>query len=202
MKILCIARNYADHAKELNNPVPDTPVVFLKPATALLRGKDFILPDFSSNMQYECELVFRISKQGKHIGEAFAGRYVDAVTVGIDFTARDVQTAQKEKGLPWEIAKAFDQSAVIGTWKELDTDSPVNTLTFSLEKNGSIVQQGNAADMLFPLEKQISYLSSFFTLQTGDLLFTGTPTGVGKVDQGDVLSGYLGKEKVFEVNIK
>jgi 2-keto-4-pentenoate hydratase/2-oxohepta-3-ene-1,7-dioic acid hydratase in catechol pathway len=202
MKIICIARNYIDHAKELNNPVPDTPVLFMKPATALLKGKYFFLPEFSSDMHYECELVVRIGKVGKHISEEFALSYVDGLTVGIDFTARDLQSAQKKKGLPWEIAKAFDQSAVIGNWHAPDAVYQKENIRFSLEKNGKMVQSGQSSDMIFDMAVQIAYASRFFTLQQGDLLFTGTPVGVGAIQQGDQLQGFLNDEKVFEIGVK
>lgn len=202
MKIFCVGRNYGEHARELNNAIPEAPVIFMKPPTALLKGNDFYMPDFSKDMHYECELVYRICKNGKHIARQFAGKYVDAVTVGIDFTARDVQSEQKKKGLPWEIAKAFDNSAVIGAFTPLTNFSDPFALSFSMQKNGALVQSGNAKEMLFPVDEVISYLSAFFTLQQGDLLFTGTPAGVGQVQMGDVLTGYLEESKQFEINIK
>lgn len=202
MKIICVARNYIDHAKELNNPVPTVPVLFLKPATALLKGNDFYLPDFSNDMHYECELVLRIGKNGKHISENFALGYIDAISVGIDFTARDVQARQKEKGLPWEIAKAFDQSAVVGGWQSADALIQGKEVHFSMKKNGEWVQKGNSLDMIFSPAKQIAYASQFFTLQQGDLFYTGTPVGVGAVKHGDLLEGFLENEKMFEVKVK
>jgi acylpyruvate hydrolase len=202
MKIICVARNYIDHAKELNNPVPTVPVIFLKPSTALLKGTDFYLPDFSADMHYECELVLRIGKNGKHISEQFALGYVDAISVGIDFTARDVQARQKEKGLPWEIAKAFDNSAVLGKWHQADAVLAGNAVRFALKKNGVLVQEGNSLDMIFSPAKQIAYASQFFTLQQGDLIYTGTPVGVGAVQTGDMLEGFLEDEKMFEVKVK
>jgi 2-keto-4-pentenoate hydratase/2-oxohepta-3-ene-1,7-dioic acid hydratase in catechol pathway len=202
MKIFCIGRNYADHAKELDNEIPEAPVVFMKPPTALLRGTDFYLPDFSTSVHYECELIYRVCKNGKHIAEKFAAQYVDAISVGIDFTARDVQQQQKAKGLPWEIAKAFDNSAVIGSWEELSNASNRTSIRFSMQKNGEIVQQGDTSFMLYSIEKLISYLSRFFTLQQGDLIYTGTPAGVGAVSIGDVLTGYLEAEKMFEIKVK
>jgi len=201
MKIFCIGRNYGAHAKELGNAIPESPVVFMKPPTALLRGTDFYLPEFSTDMHYECELVFRICKNGKHIDAKFAGKYIDAVTVGIDFTARDVQQKQKEKGLPWEIAKAFDNSAVVGNFSAI-TFSEIPQLQFSLKKNGVTVQEGNASDMLFQVDELIAYISKYFTLQQGDLLFTGTPAGVSAIKQGDHLEGFAGTEKKFEVHIR
>lgn len=202
MKIFCVGRNYTEHAKELNNTIPDAPVVFMKPPTAILKGKDFYLPEFSKDMHYECELVYRVCKNGKHIAENFASKYVDAITVGIDFTARDVQQNQKTKGLPWEIAKAFDNSAVLGSWIQLSNVAAHSSITFNMQKNGEIVQHGNASHMLYSIEKIISYLSQFFTLQQGDIIFTGTPAGVNAVKIGDVLTGFLGEEKMFEINIK
>lgn len=200
MKIFCIGRNYSEHAKELNNALPEAPVVFMKPPTALLKGNEFYLPEFSSDMHYECELVYRIGKNGKHIAAAFANKYIDAVTVGIDFTARDLQSEQKKKGLPWEIAKAFDNSAVTGHFTPLNnSDEP---LQFSMQKNGTTVQSGISTDMLYSVPLIIEYISKFFTLQQGDLLFTGTPAGVGAVAIGDKLTGFLGAEKRFEIEIK
>ncbi len=202
MKIFCIGRNYAEHAKELNNAIPEAPVVFMKPPTAVLKGHDFYLPGFSNDMHYECELVFRIGKNGKHIAPEFAWKYIDAVTTGIDFTARDLQSEQKKKGLPWEIAKAFDNSAVVGTWIPAAEINISGALTFRLEKNGATVQRGIASDMLYSVPRIIHYISEYFTLQQGDLLFTGTPAGVGAVAIGDILSGYLEEKKLFETRIK
>lgn len=202
MKIICVGRNYAAHAKELNNDVPENPVVFLKPKTAiLLPGKDFYLPDFSKDIHYECELVVKIAKNGKHIHEKFAHKYYQEITVGIDFTARDLQQQQKEKGLPWEIAKAFDGSAVVGDFITID-DRNLNNLNFRLHKNGQQVQQGNTADMIFSIDRVIAYVSQYFSLNSGDLIYTGTPSGVGPVAIGDVLEGYLEDEKLFETAIK
>jgi acylpyruvate hydrolase len=202
MKIFCVGRNYSEHAKELNNEVPEAPVIFMKPPTALLKGKDFYIPEFSTDMHYECELVYRVNKNGKHVEPQFAGKYVDAVTVGIDFTARDIQSAQKKKELPWEIAKAFDNSAVIADFTPLSELKDSNLIHFSMEKNGSLVQKGVSADIIYPIHEVIAYLSKFFTLQQGDLIFTGTPAGVGPVAIGDVLTGYLEGSKRFEINIK
>ncbi|MBC8045627.1 MAG: fumarylacetoacetate hydrolase family protein [Fimbriimonadaceae bacterium] len=202
MKIFCVGRNYVDHAKELNNPIPDAPVIFMKPTTAILKGKDFYLPDFSKDMHYECELVYRICKNGKYIDEQFASKYVDAVTVGIDFTARDVQQNQKTKGLPWEIAKAFDNSAVLGKWVDISNVSHKSSIKFMMQKNGETVQQGDSSLMIYSIKKIINYLSQFFTLQQGDLIYTGTPAGVSAVKIGDKLEGYLESEKMFEVEVK
>ncbi|HCK23136.1 MAG TPA: 2-hydroxyhepta-2,4-diene-1,7-dioate isomerase [Bacteroidetes bacterium] len=202
MKCICIGRNYGEHAKELNNPVPENPVVFLKPSTAVLHGKDFYHPEFSNDIHYECELLVRIGKQGKHIAKEFAHHYIDALSVGIDFTARDVQARQKEKGLPWEIAKAFDQSAVVGQWVTWDKQQDLTDCFFGLQRNQQWVQQGNSRDMLFPITDIIHYVSRYFTLQQGDVLFTGTPAGVGKINIGDHLEGYLLQQKLLEVFIK
>lgn len=201
MKIICIGRNYADHAKELNNAVPEKPVWFMKPDTALLKDNaPFYLPDFTKDLHYECEVVLRVCKAGKHIGEAFAHSYYDQVTLGIDFTARDVQDEKKKKGLPWEEAKAFDGSAVIGRW--LSASEHAFPFTFSLDKNGQTVQQGNTADMIFSPAKVIAYVSQYVTLKVGDLIYTGTPAGVGPVAIGDRLCGKLGTETLFDFEIK
>lgn len=202
MKIFCVGRNYSEHAKELNNEIPEAPVIFMKPPTAILKGKDFYIPEFSSDMHYECELVFRVCKNGKHIEPQFAGKYVDAVTVGIDFTARDMQANQKKKGLPWEIAKAFDNSAVVGEFLPISELPDNQSVKFNMQKNGADVQIGNSADMIYPITELVAYLSKFFTLQQGDLIFTGTPAGVGPVAIGDVLTGFLEGTKRFEINIK
>ncbi|HRG29325.1 MAG TPA: fumarylacetoacetate hydrolase family protein [Chitinophagales bacterium] len=202
MKIFCVGRNYSEHAKELNNEIPEAPVIFMKPPTAILKGKDFYIPEFSSDMHYECELVFRVCKNGKHIEPQFAGKYIDAVTVGIDFTARDVQANQKKKGLPWEIAKAFDNSAVVGEFLPISELPDNQSVKFNMQKNGADVQIGNSADMIYPITELVAYLSKFFTLQQGDLIFTGTPAGVGPVAIGDVLTGFLEGTKRFEINIK
>lgn len=202
MKIFCVGRNYSEHAKELNNEIPEAPVIFMKPPTAILKGKDFYIPEFSSDMHYECELVFRVCKNGKHIEPQFAGKYVDAVTVGIDFTARDVQANQKKKGLPWEIAKAFDNSAVVGEFLPISELPDNQSVKFNMQKNGADVQIGNSADMIYPITELVAYLSKFFTIKQGDLIFTGTPAGVGPVAIGDVLTGFLEGTKRFEINIK
>ncbi|HTN45516.1 MAG TPA: fumarylacetoacetate hydrolase family protein [Flavipsychrobacter sp.] len=202
MKIICIGRNYAEHAKELNNAVPDAPVIFLKPKTALLqKGKDFYYPEFTNDLHYECELVVKIGKNGKHIQEKFAPKYYSEVSVGIDFTARDLQQKQKEKGLPWEIAKAFDNAAVVGDFISLE-DRNVNDLRFQLMKNGTTVQNGHTADMIFNINQIIAYISRFFSLNTGDLIFTGTPSGVGPVQAGDQLQGSLEDMQLFDFHIK
>ncbi len=203
MKIFCIGRNYKEHASELKNEIPEDPVVFMKPQTALLKdNKPFYLPSFSSEIHYETELVFRVCKNGKSISEKFALNYIDAVTVGIDFTARDIQAHCKQKGLPWEIAKAFDHSAVIGIWNVLDKYTDIHNLHFSMQKNGSMVQQGCSKDMIFPIEKIISYISVYFTLQQGDLIYTGTPAGVASVKIGDLLEASIDDEALLKFEIK
>ena len=200
MKIICIGRNYSEHAKELKNEVPDKPVVFLKPQTALLKdNKPFFLPEWSKDVHYETELVLRVCKGGKYIQEKFASKYFDQVTVGIDFTARDLQSQQKAKGLPWEIAKAFDNSAVIGEFRPFNEIRGIN---FSMKLNETEVQKGNTADMIFSFEKIIAYASQFFSLQQGDLIYTGTPAGVGQVKIGDRLEGFLEGEKLFDFEVK
>ncbi|HQE12141.1 MAG TPA: fumarylacetoacetate hydrolase family protein [Flavipsychrobacter sp.] len=202
MKIICIGRNYVAHAKELNNTLPDAPVIFMKPQTALLqKGKDFYLPDFSKDIQYECELVVKICKNGKYIQEKFAKNYFEEITVGLDFTARDLQQQQKEKGLPWEIAKAFDNSAVVGNFIPLAAKD-FQQLHFQLFKNEAVVQNGFSGDMLFSIHQIIAYVSQFFSLNKGDLIFTGTPAGVGSLHVGDTLCGKLEGQPLFEIAIK
>lgn len=203
MKIFCVGRNYADHAKELNNETPTAPVIFMKPHTALLTGNsDFYYPNFTTDLHYECELVLRICKNGKAVSEKFARNYYDAITVGIDFTARDLQQQQKEKGLPWEIAKAFDHSAVLGSWKTITEDDKQKPFLFSLQRNGETVQQGNTSDLLYSFEKVISYISQFFSLNMGDLIYTGTPKGVGPVQIGDRLQASLFEEELLNFQVK
>ncbi len=206
MKIFCIGRNYADHARELNNPVPERPVVFMKPPTALLvNDKPFYYPDFSQDIHYELEVVLRVCKNGRHVEPEFAPRYYDQLALGIDFTARDLQQACKKKGHPWEIAKAFDHSAALGPFvplSEVDREG----IEFRLLKNGQPVQHGNTRDLLFPFDQLIVHLSRFFTLQTGDLIFTGTPAGVGPIARGDLLEGFLqthrGERKMLHCEIR
>jgi len=203
MKIFCVGRNYIDHAKELGNAVPEEPVIFMKPKSALLQPyAPFYYPEFSNELHYELELVLRISKNGKYIPEKQALKYVDAITVGIDFTARDVQAELKKKGLPWEKAKAWDNSAVIGNWYPLPQDLGKEELLFSMKKNNEVVQSGNSKDMIFSFAHIIAHVSQYFSLNIGDLIYTGTPAGVGEVVVGDVLEGFYGKEKAFELEIK
>lgn len=203
MKIFCIGRNYAEHAKELNNPIPEEPVIFMKPPTALLRDNQaFYIPEFSNDVHYEVELVLKVSKNGKSIEREFASKYYDAVGLGIDFTARDIQYKCKEKGLPWEKAKAFDHSAVLGDFISLDKLHDSKSIRFSLQKNGEIVQSGDSGDMLFDFDALIVQVSKYFTLQQGDLIYTGTPAGVGPIAIGDVLTGHLEDQMMFTCEIK
>ena len=202
MKIICVGRNYADHAKELKNDVPAEPVIFMKPKTAiLLPGKPLYYPEFTDDLQYECEVVVRIVKNGKFIQEKFANKYYGQVTLGIDFTARDVQKEQQKKGLPWEIAKAFDGSAAVGSFVPVTIETEVSNLAFQLTKNGETVQDGHTRNMIFSIDKIITYVSKYFTLNIGDMIFTGTPAGVGPVNTGDTLEGYLQGNKVLEVEV-
>ncbi len=203
MKIICVGRNYAEHAKELGNAVPEAPVLFMKAKNAiLLPGRPFYYPDFSKDVHYECELVVRLCKNGKHIAPRFARKYYDAVTVGIDFTARDLQQQQKEKGLPWEIAKAFDDSAALGSWMPVAADQNVQDYHFELRKNGQTVQRGHAADMINTVDNLIAYTSTFFSLNIGDLIYTGTPAGVGPIALHDHLEGFLEGERLLEVTVR
>lgn len=203
MKIICIGRNYANHAKELNNAVPSQPVIFCKPDTALLDGNQpFYYPTFTNDLHYELELVLKINKQGKNIAEKFAHRYYNQLTVGIDFTARDLQDQLKQKGLPWERAKGFDNSAVVGQFVELSSAKQPHNIEFQLHKNKQLVQHGYSADMLFNFDKIIAEISTFITLRTGDLVFTGTPAGVGAVTIGDVLIGTLEGQELLNFEIK
>jgi acylpyruvate hydrolase len=202
MKIFCIGRNYVEHAKELNNAVPTKPLVFMKPPTALLlENKPFYYPDFTKNLHHEIEIVLRISKNGKAIQPEFANRYYDKIALGIDFTARDVQDDLKAKGQPWELAKAFDNSAVLSNFVELK-DFDASNIAFSMTKNGETVQQGTTQDLIFSFDTLVSFLSNYFTLQQGDLIYTGTPAGVGPVKVGDRLEGFLEGKSMFVCEIK
>jgi 2-keto-4-pentenoate hydratase/2-oxohepta-3-ene-1,7-dioic acid hydratase in catechol pathway len=203
MKIICIGRNYSEHAKELKNEVPTDPVVFIKPKSAILfPEKPLYYPEFSDNVQYECELVFKICKNGKYVQEKFAHNYYNAVTVGIDFTARDLQEKQKAKGLPWEIAKAFDGSAAVGEFIPITKDMDINNIKFHLNQNSKPVQNGNSADMLFSIGRIIEYVTTYFTLNIGDLIFTGTPAGVGPIAIYDKLEGFIEGQKLLHVDIR
>lgn len=202
MKIICIGRNYAKHIEELANEKPESPVVFLKPDSAVLPKKmPFFIPAFSDDIHYEIEVLVKINKVGKHISPKFAHKYYDEIGLGIDFTARDVQAKCKEKGLPWEKAKAFDGSAVIGEFypkEEFNLDS----ISFQLHKNDKVVQDGNTDSMLWEIDELISYVSQYFTLKKGDIIFTGTPAGVGKVEENDILTGVIENKKAFHIKIK
>jgi acylpyruvate hydrolase len=203
MKFICIGRNYADHARELGNEVNEDPVVFLKPDTALLKNNNpFYLPGFSSDVHHEVEIIYRIGKEGKNIAPKFAWKYVDGIGLGVDFTARDLQSQLKAKGLPWEISKAFNHSAVVSDFLPVETFKDHNQLEFELSVNGLLKQKGQSSHMIFPLETLISYTSRFFTLKKGDILFTGTPAGVGKVSIGDQLMGTLQGISMFDFEVK
>ena len=203
MKLICIGRNYSEHIRELANERPEEPVVFIKPDSAILpKEQDFYIPEFTKEVHYEVEVLVRIDKVGKHIDPKFAHTYYDEIGLGIDFTARDLQSALKEKGLPWEKAKGFDGAAVIGKWVSKSKFRDINDLNFELYKNGEVVQQGSTSLMLWGIDDLISYVSQFFTLKKGDIIFTGTPKGVGRIQPNDYLSGSLEKEEMFTVNIK
>ncbi|MBD0779009.1 fumarylacetoacetate hydrolase family protein [Maribacter sp. ANRC-HE7] len=203
MKIVCIGRNYAAHIEELANERPKDPVIFIKPDSAVLpKEQDFYIPDFTDNVHYEVEVLVKICKVGKHIDAKFAHKYYDEVGLGIDFTARDLQSQLKQKGLPWEKAKGFDGSAVIGTWLPKGDFKDLNDLGFTLEQNGQVVQNGNTNLMLWKIDELIAYVSTFFTLKKGDVLFTGTPAGVGQIAANDYLSGKLEGQELFSLKIK
>ena len=202
MKIICIGRNYSEHAKELGNEVPEEAVVFMKPDSAILRkGEPFFIPDWSDDIHYETEVVVRIDRIGKNIAERFAHKYYQQFALGLDFTARDVQAKLKSKGLPWEKAKAFDRSAFVSEWFD-KRRFDLNQLEFSMRKNGEVAQRGNTSDMMRSIDALIAEVSRYFTLKIGDLLFTGTPAGVGPVKAEDVLEGFVQDRKVFEVRVK
>tara|TARA_B100000405_G_scaffold260724_1_gene196208 strand:+ start:2526 stop:3137 length:612 start_codon:yes stop_codon:yes gene_type:complete len=203
MKIICIGRNYQDHINELKNKITEEPLFFLKPDTAIQpKGHPFFIPDFSNNIHYEVELVIKISKNGKNINEQFSHKYYEEIGLGIDFTARDIQQKCKELGHPWEKAKGFDGSAQISHKFMNKNDLDLKNINFKLEKNQQRVQNGNSKDMIYSFDYIISYVSKFYTLRAGDLIYTGTPAGVGKVEIGDKLAGYLNEEKILSVNIK
>jgi 2-keto-4-pentenoate hydratase/2-oxohepta-3-ene-1,7-dioic acid hydratase in catechol pathway len=203
VKLICIGRNYAKHIEELANERPEEPVVFLKPDTAiLLKQQPFFIPDFSNDIHHEVEILVKINRLGKHIDKKFAHKYYSEIGLGIDFTARDLQAKLKAKGLPWEKAKGFDGAAVIGTFVDKVVYRDVDAIDFSLIKNGAQVQQGNTAHMLWKIDELIAYVSQFFTLKIGDIIFTGTPAGVGKVAPNDVLEGYIEEDKLFSIRVK
>ena len=203
MKIICIGRNYIDHARELNNPVPLKPIFFLKPDSALvIRNRPFFYPDFSGNVHHEIEVVLKINKLGRSIEDKYAHRYFDEIALGVDFTARDLQDECRKKGLPWEIAKGFDYSAPISKFLKIEELEDVDCLDFRLDINGKTVQKGNTSEMIFSFTRIISYVSQFMTLKTGDLIFTGTPVGVGPVKIGDKLEGYIEDRKLLDFWVK
>ena len=203
MKIFCIGRNYVAHAKELGNEVPDEPVIFMKPKSALLQTHTpFYYPEFTNELHYECELVLRICKNGKYIQDRYASKYYDAVTVGIDFTARDIQNELKEKGLPWEKAKAWDNSAVIGKWVNMADLKNKKDIQFKMLKNKELVQEGHSGNMIFNFDSIVAHISNYFSVNIGDLIFTGTPAGVGECVVGDELVGFLEEAEMFNIEIK
>jgi 2-keto-4-pentenoate hydratase/2-oxohepta-3-ene-1,7-dioic acid hydratase in catechol pathway len=202
MKIICIGRNYADHAKEMKSELPKEPVFFFKPDVAILRGNRFYIPDFTKEVHYEVELVVKINKVGKYIDKKFAHTYYNEIGLGIDFTARDIQRECKAKGLPWEKAKAFENSAVLSENFIPKSKLDLQNIIFSLTLNDQVVQEGNSANMIFTIDDIIAYISQFVTLKIGDLIYTGTPAGVGQVKIGDKLTGYIGQQKMFNVEIR
>ena len=203
MKIICVGRNYVDHIKELNNLRPDSPVIFLKPETSIINKKHpFFIPNFSKDVQYEVEILVKINRLGKAISTEFSHKYYNHIGLGIDFTARDIQNILKNKGLPWEKSKAFDGSALIGKWINKSEIPDLNNINFNLEKNGNIVQVGNTSKMLWNIDELISEISKYFTLKIGDIIFTGTPVGVGRVDENDILVGRINEKECFSIKIK
>lgn len=203
MKIICIGRNYKNHVNELNNIVPTEPVIFLKPDTSIiLKKQPFFIPDFSNDIHYEVEVIVKINRVGKYISKEFAHKYYDKIGLGIDFTARDIQQNQKKFGLPWEKAKAFDGSALIGKLVNKTSFDDINDINFSLMKNNELVQQGNTSQMLWDIDSIIAYVSSFFTLKIGDIIFTGTPAGVGAVKENDKLKGFINGDEFFDLKIR
>ena len=203
MKIVCVGRNYVEHAKELSNPVPEKPVIFFKPDTSLLRANaDFYYPEFSNDVHYECEIVYRVCREGKYIKPKFALTYLDGIGLGIDFTARDIQNEAKAKGLPWTLAKGFNDSAPVSEFLAIEQFSDLGKLAFELRVNGKTCQNGNSEAMIFPIENLIAYISQFITLKKGDMIFTGTPAGVGPVKQGDHLEAWLESEKLLDFHVK
>ena len=203
MKIICIGRNYIDHIKELSNQKPMNPVVFLKPDSSVIaKNQNFIIPSFSNEIHHEVELVIKINKVGKHIDKSFSHKYYDEIGLGIDFTARDIQSNLKEKGHPWEKSKAFDNSCMVGKFLKKEKLEDISKIEFSLIKNNELVQSGRSNDMLWKIDELISYVSQYFTLKIGDLIFTGTPSGVSKVESGDILEGYILSNKMFTLKVK
>ena len=202
MKIICVGKNYLKHIDELNSSKEDEPVIFLKPDTSIIqKNQPFFIPEFSNEIHYEIEIILKFNRLGKHIESKFSNKYFNQISLGIDFTARDFQNKFKVRGLPWDISKGFDNSALIGDWKSIKTYD-LDNINFRLEKNGKIVQQSNSKDMIWKIDELIAYASKYFTIKIGDIMFTGTPEGVGVVSEDDVLEGFLGDEKVFSVKIK
>ena len=203
MKLICIGKNYLKHIHELNSKKEDDPVIFLKPDTSIIQKKQpFFIPEFSNDIHYEVEIILKFNRVGKHIDPKFSTRYYDMISLGIDFTARDLQRKFKENGLPWDIAKGFDNSAMIGDWLSIDLFDDIDNINFRLEKNGEIVQKSNSSNMIWKIDQLISKASTFFTIKIGDIMFTGTPEGVGKVVENDLLEGYIDDKKVFSVRVK
>jgi|TARA_Y100001958_G_scaffold88244_1_gene59975 2-keto-4-pentenoate hydratase/2-oxohepta-3-ene-1,7-dioic acid hydratase in catechol pathway len=203
MKLICIGKNYLKHIHELNSKKEDDPVIFLKPDTSVIQKKQpFFIPEFSSDIHYEVEIILKFNRVGKHIEPKFSKKYFDKISLGIDFTARDLQRKFKENGLPWDIAKGFDNSAMIGDWLSVDLFDDIDNINFRLEKNGEIVQKSNSSNMIWKIDQLISKASTFFTIKIGDIMFTGTPEGVGKVVENDLLEGYIDDKKVFSVRVK
>ena len=203
MKIICIGRNYIDHIKELSNQKPKDPVVFLKPDSAVIaKNQNFIIPSFSDDIHHEVELVVKINKVGKHIDNSFSNKYYDEIGLGIDFTARDIQNNLKERGHPWEKSKAFDNSCMVGKFVNKNNLEDLSSIKFSLKKNNELVQSGCSSDMLWKIDELISYVSQYFTLKIGDLIFTGTPSGVSRVESGDILEGFISTDKMFTLKVK
>ena len=203
MKIICVGRNYTEHVKELGNSIPEEPVIFMKPKSALLQSHTpFYYPEFTNELHYECEIVLRVCKNGKYVQAKHAANYYDAITVGIDFTARDIQDELKKKGLPWEKAKAFDNSAVVGKFIVLTPTFNRKSINFSLLKNGEKVQEANTEQMIFSIDRIIENISNYFSLNIGDLIFTGTPSGVGECVTGDILEGFIENQSMFTVEVK
>ncbi len=203
MKIICVGRNYVEHIKELNNEAPKDPVLFLKPDTSiLLKKQPFFIPEFSNEVHHEVEILVKINRIGKHIDRKFAHKYYDEIGLGIDFTARDLQSKLKEKGLPWEKAKAFDGAAVVGEFLSKNDFKNIDDINFSLEKNDKVQQKGNTSLMLWKIDTLIEYISKYFTLKIGDIIFTGTPSGVAKVNPNDILKGFIEEKEIFSIKIK
>tara|TARA_B100000214_G_scaffold88609_1_gene61030 strand:+ start:5258 stop:5869 length:612 start_codon:yes stop_codon:yes gene_type:complete len=203
MKLICIGKNYLKHIHELNSKKEDDPVIFLKPDTSVIQKKQpFFIPEFSNDIHYEVEIILKFNRVGKHIEPKFSKKYFDKISLGIDFTARDLQRKFKENGLPWDIAKGFDNSAMIGDWLSVDLFDDIDNINFRLEKNGEIVQKSNSSNMIWKIDQLISKASTFFTIKIGDIMFTGTPEGVGKVVENDLLEGYIDDKKVFSVRVK